>query len=64
MPDDTKNAPARNLRKSLLSPSEIEAPDSHDDSCNYVEGNYHPFLLSSPFQDIWAGCGPAARLSN
>src|SRR5262245_39154414 len=40
-------------------PGEIEAPDSHDDSCNDVEGNYHPFLpfVSSPFQRIWARCG-------
>src|SRR5262249_47884072 len=33
-----------------VSPGEIEAPDSHDDSCSYVEGNDHAFLLSSPFQ--------------
>jgi hypothetical protein len=37
-----------------VSPGEIEAPDSHDDSCNYVEGNDHAFLLSSPFRRIWA----------
>src|ERR1700730_9564453 len=32
-----------------VSPGEIEAPDSHDDSCGYVEGKDHASLLSSPF---------------
>jgi hypothetical protein len=32
--------------ESPCSPGEIGAPDSHDDSCNYVKGNDHAFLLS------------------
>src|SRR5262245_53285507 len=37
-----------------VSPGEIEAPDSHDDGCSYIEGYDHAFLLSAPFQRIWA----------
>jgi hypothetical protein len=38
----------------LTKPGEIEPPDNHNESCNYVEGNCHAFLLSfavhrSPF---------------
>ena len=29
----------------LTKPGKIEAPDSHDESCNYVQGNCHAFLL-------------------
>jgi hypothetical protein len=33
------------LAKVPVAPSEIECPDSIDDSCDYVDGNYHAFLL-------------------
>ena len=51
MPDDTKNAPARNLRKAPVSPCEIEASGTHDDSCGYVEGDDH-------VAEILASAGP------
>src|SRR5215471_21705250 len=49
MPDDTKNAPARNLRKSLFA-RRNRGSDSHDDGCGYIEGKGHASLLSSPFR--------------
>jgi hypothetical protein len=39
MPDDTKNAPRQEFAK--IRHAKIEAPDSHDDSCSYVESNDH-----------------------
>jgi hypothetical protein len=46
--------------KISISPGEIEAPDSHDSGCNYVEGNDHAFLLSSPFSAHLSQWGTAA----
>jgi hypothetical protein len=37
-----------NLAKVPISPSEIEAPDRHDNSNSYVEGNYHAFRAILP----------------
>jgi hypothetical protein len=59
MPDDNEERACQKFAKVPVSPGEIEAPDNHDDSCSYVEGNDHAFLVSSPFQSIWADGVPA-----
>jgi hypothetical protein len=54
MPDDNEERACQKFAKVPVSPGEIEGPDNHDDSCSYVEGNDHAFLVSSPFQSIGA----------
>jgi hypothetical protein len=46
MPDDTKNAPARNLQTSRLRNAKMQASDGHDSCCNYIENDDHGFLQS------------------
>jgi hypothetical protein len=48
MPDDTAR---QKFAKVGVSPGEIEAPDSHDDSCSYVEGNDQPRQATLPTYD-------------